>query len=71
MPPQRNADFLAQSHRILGPSGLPAESALLAWWAYMQHFGCPALLLCGQRFSHPLKRGPHPREPMIRRHDRE
>src|SRR5262249_45471624 len=37
--------FLGQAHLFLDPSTLPDEKSLLAWWALMQHFGCPTRLL--------------------------
>ena len=38
-------NFRSQAHLLLDPSSLPAEKSLLAWWALMQHFGCPTRLL--------------------------
>jgi hypothetical protein len=37
--------FLGEAHLFLDPSTLPAEKSLLAWWALMQHFGCPTRLM--------------------------
>ena len=37
--------FFAQAHFFLDPSTLPKRCSLLAWWAIMQHFGCPTRLL--------------------------
>jgi len=37
--------FFSQAHLFLDPSTLPEPRSLLAWWAIMQHYGCPTRLL--------------------------
>jgi hypothetical protein len=37
--------FFTQAHLLLDPSSLPKRCSVLAWWALMQHFGCPTRLL--------------------------
>ena len=37
--------FFSQAHLFLDPSTLPERCSLLAWWAIMQHYGCPTRLL--------------------------